>query len=148
MKYIVYTDGAGSEKSNKVGISYIIMGDTTYVNSDFKQIPGMSNPTQAETIAVGLAAGYLIRNVELTKEDTVEFYIDCASTINYLNNFTGSSIDRQYKGFNEYIRLSVSRVQSLAKTVNVSFNKVKGHKAKVNPNSYVDRLAKLALRKG
>ena len=147
MKYVVYTDGAGDKANDSIGCAYLIITDTTYIDSSYFNIKGMSNPTQAETIAVGLAAGWIVENLKLTKEDSVEFYIDCASTIEYCNKFAVKNQVKNFKNKIQHVKLAIELLQQLVEITEVELHKIKAHKSRVNPNSYMDRLAKLAIRR-
>lgn len=145
MRYTVYTDGAGSAEKNVAGCSYLILTETDYINSESIRLKGVANPTHAETISVGLAAAYFIDNVELNPDDVVEFNVDCASTIDFYNKYisTTGKVRTNVKA----IVNSVFVARQLMTKCNVKFQKVRGHKSVINPNTYVDRLAKLAIRR-
>lgn len=145
MRYIVYTDGAGSTEKNVAGCSYLILTETDYINSESVQLSGIDNPTHAETISVGLAAAYFIDNIKLSKDDIIEFNIDCASAINFYNRYAYK--DGKVKSNVKSIINSVFIVKQLVSKCTVRFQKVRGHKSTINPNTYVDRLAKLAIRR-
>ena len=145
MRYIVYTDGSGSNEKNVAGCSCLILTETSYVNSESVSIKGVSNPTHAETISVGLAAAYFIDNVDLKPDDTIEFNIDCVSTIEFYNRW--AKTNKKVRSNVVPIINSVFIVRKLTQKCNVVFQKVKGHKSSINPNTYVDRLAKLAIRR-
>jgi hypothetical protein len=145
MRYMVYTDGAGSNDRNVIGCSYIILTDDNYINSGSIKLNGMSNPTHAETISVGLAAAYFIDNEELSPDDIIEFNIDCASTIDFYNTYLDN--EDTVRTNVPAIFNSVRVVRTLRNKCKVRFQKVRGHKNVINPNTYVDRLAKLAIRR-
>ena len=146
MKYTVYTDGAGNFEANKVGCAFIIMTNELYIASNYFTIEGMSNPTYAETIAVGLASGYLVENLELSKEDTVEFNIDCISTIEFCEQNAKKNRNSNIPSSEKKIIMAVQLLRKLCNTCHVDLFKVRAHKAVINPNSYVDRLSKLGVR--
>jgi hypothetical protein len=145
MRYTVYTDGAGSTDRNVIGCSYIILTDDNYINSDSVKLNGMSNPTHAETISVGLAAAYFVDNEELNPDDIIEFNIDCASTIDFYNTYLNNE-DAVRTNIPAIVN-SVRVVRRLHDKCKVRFQRVRGHKNVINPNTYVDRLAKLAIRR-
>lgn len=145
MRYIVYTDGAYSQNKELGGSSYLIITDTHYISSDSTTLLKISNPTNAETVAVGSAAAYLLDVVKITNEDVVEFHIDCLSTVTFCNknvNMTGKVFSNNPK-----VVAAVKDIRRLAKVCKVTFEKVRGHKNIMNPNTVVDRLAKLAIRR-
>lgn len=144
MRYIIYSDGAGSVERNMVGCGFLILTESTYVASDNVKIKGQSNPTQAETISVGLAAAYVIDNLKPTENDVVEFFIDCAPTIDFIKKYIGNN-DKIFSN-NRQVIASVNIVRNLCKQCKVEFTKVRGHKVQMNPNKFVDRLAKLSIR--
>lgn len=145
MRYLVYTDGAGSLAFNTIGCSYLILTDSTYISSESVQLGGLDNPTYAETISVGLASAYFIDNIKLEPTDVIEFNIDCASTISFYNRYIDNS--KEVSSKIQSIQGSVTIVRQLSSMCRVRFQKVKGHKNVINPNTYVDRLAKLAIRR-
>lgn len=144
MRYTVYTDGARSIEKQVVGCSYLILTETDYISSDAVKLKGIANPTQAETISVGLAAAYFIDNIELNTDDIVEFNIDCASTIEFYNKYVSDT--GKVRTNVKAVVNSVFVLRQLNAKCTVRFQKVRGHKNVINPNTFVDRLAKLAIR--
>lgn len=145
MKYIVYTDGAYSQDKSLGGSSYLIITDTEYISSNSTTLMQIGNPTNAETVAVGSAASYLLNEVKVTSEDVVEFHIDCLSTVTFCNKNARAS--GKVFSNNQKVIASIKIIRKLAKTCEVTFEKVRGHKSVMNPNTVVDRLAKLAIRR-
>lgn len=145
MRYIVYTDGASSHESKTAGCSYLILTDKTYIISDSVKLDGSFNPTHAETISVGLAAAYFLDSVELTPKDVIEFNIDCASTIDFYKSYIGNN--DKIRSNKKAVVNSVQVVRDLNNRCTIRFQKVRGHKSVINPNTFVDRLAKLAIRR-
>lgn len=145
MRYTVYTDGAGSVEKNVAGCSYLILTESDFINSESVRIEELDNPTHAETISVGLAAAYFIDNVDLKETDVIEFNIDCASAIKFYKRYAYNTgkIQSNVKA----IINSVQVVRRLTSMCDVRFCKVRGHKNSINPNTYVDRLSKLAIRR-
>lgn len=145
MKYKVYTDGAYSQDKGVGGSSYLILTDTHYISSDSSTLNRIDNPTNAETAAVGNAAAYLLKNVGVTSDDTVEFHIDCLATVTFCRK------QAHMKGMvysnNQKVITAIQNVRKLAKVCPVVFTKVKGHKNVMTPNTVVDRLSKLAVRR-
>ena len=145
MKYVVYTDGAYAQGKALGGCSYIILTDTHYISSDSTTLKQIGNPTNAETVAVGLAAAYLLDEKKVTENDSVEFKIDCLSTV----TFCTKNVNTSGKVFsnNKKVIASIQVIRKLAKTCPVTFEKVKAHKNVLSPNTVADRLAKLAIRR-
>lgn len=145
MKYVVYTDGSYAQEKKLGGGSYIILTDTTYVSSDSITLKQIDNPTNAETIAIGLAAAYLVDVVKVTEDDVIEFYTDCLSSVSFCSknaNTTGKVFSNNRK-----VIASIQAIRKLAKTCPVTFEKVRAHKNVLSPNTVADRLAKLAIRR-
>lgn len=145
MKYIVYTDGAYTQEKELGGCAYLIITDTTYISSNSTTLMQIGNPTNAETVAVGSAASYLLNKVGVTESDEVEFHIDCLSTVTFCEKnalATGKVFSN-----NQKVISSIRSVRKLASTCKVTFEKVRGHKSSINPNTVADRLAKLAIRR-
>ncbi len=147
MRYFVYTDGAGSNDANKVAASYLVYTSDTFIDKDFKSIDGITNPTHAETIAVGLVSGLLTEMFNLTKDDLVEFNIDCVSTIEFCIKYGIKEPDATIYSKERLVVMSIMLLRKLCEQCNVRIYKVRAHKNIINPNSYVDRLAKLGVRK-
>lgn len=145
MKYTIYTDGAYTPEKNCAGLSYLIITDDSYIASDAVQVCTIASATNAECTAIGLALAYLNSAVALDKSDVVEIHSDCLSAINFYQKHVAE---------NGYIRSNVMEVinsVNIARKVNnlctLRFIKVRGHKSIHTPNTVVDRLAKLAVRR-
>lgn len=143
MFYNVYTDGACSDIIKTVGCAYCVFTNTEFIYSSCTKLPNMHNPTHAETISVGLALSYLLSNCNLKPEDTIQINVDCNAVIDFCTS---------YQDNNNSIRSNVSTVRSTIKIVRevskkctLKFRRVRGHKGFLNPNTYVDRLAKFAM---
>lgn len=146
MRYIVYTDGAGDNEQNKAACSYLVYTNNTFISKDYKSINGISNPTHAETIAVGLVAGFLAENLDLKKTDLVEFNVDCVSTIEFCIKYAIENPEESIPSREKLVVISIQLLRKLNELCKVKIYKVRGHKSIINPNSYVDRLAKLGVR--
>lgn len=145
MKYVVYTDGAYAQAKALGGCSYLILTDTNYISSDSTTLKQIGNPTNAETVAVGLAAAYLMDEEKVTENDSVEFKIDCLSTVTFCNKNANTS--GKVFSNNRKVIASIQAIRKLAKTCPVTFEKVRAHKNVLSPNTVADRLAKLAIRR-
>lgn len=145
MRYKVFTDGAASNEKNVAGCAYLILTETDYVQSESVQLKGLSNPTHAETISVGLAAAYFVDSVKLNPDDEIEFNTDCIAAMEFYREHAFNT--GVIKSGTAEIIASVKIVRQLSKKCKIRFQKVKGHKKVINPNTYVDRLAKLAIRR-
>ena len=145
MRYVVYTDGAYAQVKTLGGCSYIILTDTNYISSDSTTLKQIDNPTNAETVAVGLAAAYLMDEEKVTENDSVEFKIDCLSTVTFCTKNANTS--GKVFSNNRKVIASIQAIRKLAKTCPVTFEKVRAHKNVLSPNTVADRLAKLAIRR-
>ena len=145
MKYVVYTDGAYAQAKALGGCSYLILTDTNYISSDSTTLKQIGNPTNAETVAVGLAAAYLMDEEKVTENDSVEFKIDCLSTVTFCTK--NSKTSGKVFSNNRKVIASIQAIRKLAKTCPVTFEKVRAHKNVLSPNTVADRLAKLAIRR-
>ena len=143
MEYYIYTDGAASSERNVIGCAYFIMTSETFIHTNTVRVENCNNPTQAETIAIGVATMYMLKNVEFKDGDTVGFYSDCLSTIEFCKKYIDNDLEVWTK--NTLVSSSIQQLRDLRNIVPVSFIKVKGHKGKLTPNTYVDRLATFAL---
>lgn len=145
MKYLVYTDAAASEKKYISGCAYLIITDRMYISSDSVRVTASVNPTHAEVVSIGLAAAYLIDNVELSADDVVTINSDCLSAVEFCRahiNTTGG-----VNCSSPMVRNSIVVIRELGSRCKVVFQKVHGHKDVLNPNMFADRLAKLPLRR-
>lgn len=145
MKYIVYTDAAASVPKNISGCSYLILTETNYIHSDSIRVNGLTNPKQAETISIGLAAAYLVDNVDIQDVDVVEFNVDSFSAIQFCEH--ALSTNRAITCAARQVVGSMKVLRDLNRKCKINFQKVHGHKERINPNTFVDRLAKLAIRR-
>ena len=145
LQYNIYTDGAGSNTNNCVGSSYCIITDCIFIGSGFTKIEGLDNPTHAETIAVGLALAYLDSYTRLSPDDIVYVNTDCLAVIKFCNDYMNN--DNSVRTKIPEVRATIAVVRGVAKKCRLRFRKVKGHKDQINPNTHVDRLAKLAIRR-
>lgn len=145
MKYTIYTDGSYSTGKKIGGCSYLILTPKLYIHSASVSLDYISSNTEAETIAPALGTIYLIENNLLNKDDVVEFNIDCFAAINLYKDYLESGSIA--KGVKEQIKGAAEIIKQLSNICKVEFNKVKAHKDKFNPNTYVDRLAKIAIRR-
>lgn len=143
MRYTVYTDGASSSDRGIGGCAYLILSPTDYIIMDSIPIPGVANPTHAETIAIGLAAAYFIDSIKLSRDDIIEFNVDCQGAITFCKEYIGN--DNNIRSNVKQIRASIKILRNLSDKCRVEFNWVRGHKGYKNPNMCVDRLAKLAI---
>lgn len=146
MLYRVYTDGSGSDLQKIIGAAYLILTEDTYICHGSATVRGIDNPTYAETIAVGLAAQDLLDSNKLTKEDEIVFYIDCVSTIKFCKKLCKRDPEANISSI-PLVKASITIVRELCKTCKVSFEKVRSHQDKVNPNTFVDKLAKFCIRR-
>lgn len=145
MKYIVYTDAAASTEKRMSGCGYIIHTDKTFISSDSIRVVHTYNPTHAEVVSIGLAAADLIDKSNLSKDDVVEIHTDCLSAIEFCNNHIYQ--DGPICCGSKVVKNSIMVLRQLAKKCKVELSKVHGHKNSHNPNTVVDRLAKLPVRR-
>lgn len=146
MIYTVYTDGSGSDINNVIGLAYIILTDCTYVSHGYSTVKGIDNPTFAETIAVGVAATTLLENKDIKEDDEIVFMIDCASTIEFCKDLCITNTTKPVSGI-ALVKASITVIRELCKKHKVTFQKVEAHKSVVNPNTFVDKLAKFCIRR-
>ena len=146
MKYIVYTDGAYDQNKKLAGLAYLIITDSEYINSASITLTGINGSTYVECISIGLALAYLHDNIKLTKDDVVEIHTDSKSAITfYEEHITHNSyIPSKYK----QVVNSVHIARKIKSICSLTFDKVAAHKATLSPNVVVDRLSKLAVRRG
>lgn len=146
MRYIVYTDGAYNQEKKLAGLAYFIITDNEYINSASIKLTGVSGSTYVECISIGLALAYLHDNVKLNSEDIIEIHTDSKSAISFFEEHVAHNnyIPSKYR----QVVNSVQVARKLKGVCNLTFDKVAAHKATLSPNVVVDRLSKLAIRRG
>lgn len=142
MTYLVYTDGACDAERNVMSSAFIVITERVYIDHGFMRSEGRQ-PSHAETIAVGLAFESLMNEVDIKEDDTVNVYIDCASTLDYIKKLIDT--DKSFHARVEVYK-AIAQCRELNKKCQVNFFKHKAHKFEHNPNKYVDSLSKFALR--
>lgn len=145
MKYLIYTDAAASAQKHISGCAYIILTESMYITSDSVKVVHTYNPTYAEVVSIGLAAAYLIDNMDISADDLVIINSDCLSAVEFCRSHMQTT-----GGVNCSARVVQNSIVVLRKLNNkcrVKFQKVHGHKDVLNPNMIADRLAKLPLRR-
>lgn len=145
MRYLIYTDAAASTQKKISGCSYIILTDRMYVSSDSIKIEETYNPTHAEVVSIGLAAAYILDNIEVSQDDLITISSDCLSAVNFCRDNINSQ--KNVNCSSKIVRSSIKVIRMLNKKCRVVFQKVHGHKGVLNPNMVADRLAKLPLRR-
>jgi ribonuclease HI len=145
MRYTVYTDAAASAQKKFSGCAYLIFTDKIYITSESVKMTATYNPTHAEVVSLGLAAAYICDKLDVDENDTVVFYSDCLSAVDFVQSYIGNT--KGIASTSSVVRNSVIVLRKLSKRCNVVLQKVHGHKNSINPNTFVDRLAKLPLRR-
>ena len=146
MRYTIYTDGAYTPEKNCAGLSYLIITDDTYIASDAVQVATLTSATNAECTSIGLALAYMLSNIRLTEEDVVEVHSDCLSAITFFQNHLTNGEKYVRSNVKEVIN-SVITARKVSDKCTLRLIKVRGHKSVHTPNTVVDRLAKLAVRR-
>ena len=146
MLYRVYTDGSGSDTNKVIGAAYLVLTEDRFITHGCATVRGIDNPTYAETIAVGLAAQDLLENTNLKKDDEVVFYIDCVSTIQFCEKLCNKDTSASVQSI-PLVKASITLIRHLCKSNKVSFEKVRSHQGNVNPNTFVDKLARFCIRR-
>ena len=139
MKYTIYADGSYSAEQQRAGCGYLILTGRNYIDSAAVKV-NCKTPTHAEILAVGLAIKYLIDNIELNKTDVVEFNTDCIHVIEFYEKYKKEGAKRRSGELTDCVK-NMARLSELCET---RICKVRGHKNSLNPNTIVDRLAKIA----
>lgn len=142
--YRVYTDGSVDETQTGSGSAFVAFTNKSFLSNGYHYYTG-SNSAHAETLAIGLACDSILDNEELTltKEDTVVFYVDCMSALNYMKAQLASNNPVNGK---PVLRNAVNKLRQLNEITTVSLRKTKAHKSVFDSNIYVDALAKYAAR--
>ena len=123
----------------------MIITDNEYLASDAVQINTVSSATNAECAAIGLALAYMLTNVDIKSDDIIELHSDCLSAITFFQNHLGDS--KYIRSNVKEVVNSVSIARRVSKLCTLRLIKVRGHKNVHTPNTVVDRLAKLAVRR-
>ena len=143
MKYYVYTDACSSAERKKSSYGFLILTDDRYITSDGGALT-MCTPTYAEDYAIGLACQYITDNIDINEDDIVTVYTDCAAAIKLFKTLL--KVENFKERDNDLASKSITRARVLSSKCKFRFYKVKGHRDKLNPNTFVDRIAKVYLR--
>jgi len=168
MKYMVYSDGSASKDMHKIGFSFIITGDNTFITQKNFSTDG-SNILSAEILGIGMAAEYLLNNRELNMEDSVKFCVDSKPATQYIltrlegvkvteDNLEGIRLTNPEAQIGDFVKLDIdqcaekrvkvalSKIAQLKDKSQIEFSKSWGHSRGLNGNSVADKYAKYALR--
>lgn len=144
MDYVVYADGAYSLDTKKAGCAYCILTKDTYVASDSIRVDNIDSSAHAETVSIGLACAYLLDSNILKPEDSVMIKTDSQSAIDFC---TMCIETKRTPSSNHVVRGAMTILIQVSEKCSLSFTKDFGHKNVLCPNTYVDRLAKIAIRR-
>lgn len=142
MKYIIYTDGAHSSSEENIAIGYVIRTKENYVTMGAGSFT-TGDIGIAEAIAVHLAVSYLLKNVELTEEDSVEIVTD---SLYVIRTFKGIRTGKVVELKDRRLVQVKDTLEQLTKLCKWKFIKVESHDDDTNCNKLVDRLAKYYLQ--
>ena len=145
MQYTIYTDGAYSTERKVGAWSFLIYTPEKYLTWLSGRSVSIKSPTFAEDIAVGLACHYLYTHEELTSEDSIVIHSDSLSTINLFNGVLSGK--RKPKHKDVLVSDSIQNVLDVNAKCKVTFVKVHGHKNSLSPNTCVNRMANLYIKR-
>lgn len=145
MIYTVYTDAAASAEKKRSGCAYVIFTDKQFVVADSVRVDLTYKPTHAEIIAIGLAAAKFIDKINVKPGDVVQINSDCMFAVDLCRQLMDNDAPVHIKS--PAVKNSIQVLRQLYQKCNVTIHKVHGHKDVVNPNMFVDRLAKLPIRR-
>jgi ribonuclease HI len=145
MNYVVFTDGAYDESSEKGSSAFFIKrNDDEFVDMKCYVLSSRNN-RYAELFAYSSAAEYLLENCNITSEDKILFVSDSRSAITLasqlINGYEGDFLHPDIK-----FELTKKSLRELDKRAHVSFKRILGHQEEFSGNKVVDRLAKYSLR--
>ena len=143
MLYSVYTDGSVDEAASKIASTFLIYTDDSFIALDSALFKGKFSSI-AETLAIGVAAQYILRNLDITKDGTVVFHTDSRSSKIFLKNHLDEEEDMRTPN-DQRVKIVVDTMKLLTSKCNVEFKKVKAHEVSLSGNNVVDRIAKLSL---
>lgn len=123
--------------------AYFIRTKTRYIHNGVRAYRGYSVAV-AEAMAVGLAAEYLRKASALHEGDSVSFYIDSESALEFLQSAVNGSKKRA-SAKDIKARLAWSVVRELSQEYKVVLHKIYAHDRSWNGNSVADSLAKCGL---
>lgn len=144
MKYYVYCDGAYSTERGVGAWSFLIFTDVRYIYWNSNKSRFITTPTYAEDVAMGMACHYLATHAVVNENDVVMIFSDSLSTIQLMNNLL--TRNKEFKFNDQLVADSINNIKELNELCHVEFVKVHSHRAKLNPNICVDRMAKYYLR--
>ena len=145
MQYTIYTDGAYSTERRVGAWSFLIFTYDKYLTWLSGKSESIKSPTFAEDVALGLACNYLYTHVDFNPEDNVVIYSDSLSTINLFNGVLSGRRKPKHKDI--LVADSIQNVLNLSTKCKITFVKVHGHKNSLSPNTCVNRMANLYIKR-
>lgn len=144
MRYLVYTDAARFP-NNEMCTSYFIRTKYDFIAIDASKFVG-DNIGVAESLAVGIAAKYVLEVMKPSKLDSFEFNIDNLSTFNWYSKYLDMKDVEPYY-LDERLKPSMQSIRLLASKCSVVVKKVAAHMDEtLSGNSVADRLASKIAR--
>lgn len=145
MLYKVFTDGAFHSGNPVIGLAYVVVTEDRFLRMKQYHSNGTS-PLKAEIIALGLAISYLLKDIDLQKDDEIELNTDSKAAIEYFE--TGSSGLMPEGTQDKRLLGALHNYRLLCEKAMVQFNKNWAHETRqLSGNKLADRLAKYAISK-
>lgn len=143
MKYMVFTDGACNTAKSKISSAFVIFTEEDFIVARAYVFDGLHS-YNAETIAIGSAAEYLLKEVNILPDDKVVIITDSKQARDYLSKAKEIG---GLKCANKTTQFAIKMYIDLCnRVVDVKIKQTKGHRDGSNENKYADRLAKQSLR--
>lgn len=144
MRYFIYTDGSSSYEKATASSAYMIITDSSFIESKCVRLDEGAKSNEAELTAILLGARAVQGYISIY--DSVTFITDSKLCLNLVNNIVrGVHNDKQDSLLYRDVKKELLSLKSKASKISVL--KVKAHKKDtVNPNRLVDLLARKESR--
>lgn len=151
MTYLVYTDAAcrpqGDMKTGKIASSFFIKLEEKFIAQQANNHTEDGNIFIAESLAVGVAVEYLLKEKHITSDDRVVLHTDSLAVIDFFKNVKHAT--EMPTIYDKRLEQVWRTLKELTDTCTWYFQKVRSHKTDVvDGNKVADRLAKYALYYG
>ena len=149
MIYKVYVDAAVKLDSKICGIGFVIFSEGNFIGLGDEVISNTSDSSKGESWAVGKALEYIYERINPSSEDVVTIFCDSLFVCKFLNKCIqyykkGNKNIFDFEPSAPWLKSITKYVERIEATIKVV--KIKSHRDEINPNSYVDRLAKLNIQ--
>ena len=142
MHYHVFTDGTINKEDSMGFLAFMIHTDDNFITIKSDKID-TTHITVTETLAVGKACKFLLKDVGLTAKDKVTLYVDAQAAISYISAY----LDGERRATkDERIVQTCILADYINKLCDLKFVKVKSHTMTYNGNDVADLVTTMTKR--